>query len=125
MKFRGRGFIQTTERSNYLKLIDFVKSYTGDNNTIDFFALQWRNLAPDVVADQSSNDDWDRLFTQSDLIVASKAIGTHNQSSGNYLALSGDPDHAVLNMGKRISGGDAYAAKFRDRMAQMIGLLAP
>jgi hypothetical protein len=124
MKFRGRGFIQTTGRANYLRLIDFVKHYQGANNTLDFFAFQWRNLSPDVVADQSSNDDWDRLFAQSDLIVAAKAIGIHNQSCGNYLALSGDPDHAVLNMGKRISGGDVYAGKFRDRMAQMINLIA-
>jgi hypothetical protein len=34
-----------------------------------------------------------------------KAIGFHNQTSGNYLALSGDPDQAVFNMGKRISAG--------------------
>ncbi len=123
MKFRGRGFIQTTGRSNYSRLIDFVKSYTGDNNTLDFFAFQWRNLTPDAVADASSNDDWDRLFTQSDLIIPAKAIGLHNQTSGNYLGLSGDPDQAVFNMGKRISGGDAYANTFRARVTQVLGLL--
>jgi hypothetical protein len=125
MKFRGRGFIQTTGRANYSKLIRFIQSYEGENNTLDFYALQWRNLSEDVVADTSSNDDWDRLFSQSDLILAAKAIGLHNQSGGNYLALANDPDTAVFTMGKRISGGDAYANKYRTRVAQIINLLSP
>jgi len=124
MKFRGRGYIQTTSRANYFRLIDFVKSYTGENNTLDFYALQWQNLSQEDAADASSNDDWDRLFTQSDLIIPAKAIGLHNQTSGNYLALSGDPDQAVFHMGKRINGADSYANKFRDRMTQLISLLA-
>jgi hypothetical protein len=123
MKFRGRGFIQTTGRANYVRLIDFVQKYQGENNTLDYFALQWRNLPLDAVADTGSNDDWDRLFMQSDLIIPAKAIGLHNQSCGNYLALSGDPDQAAFNMGKRISGGDNYANTFRDRVRQVMDLL--
>ena len=125
MKFRGRGFIQTTGRANYSRLITFIKNYDGENNTLDFYSVQWKNRTDDAVADASSNDDWDGIFTQSDLIVPAKAIGFHNQASGNYLALAGDPDLAVVNMGKRISGGDTYAKKFRDRVGQAIDLLVP
>jgi hypothetical protein len=103
MKFRGRGYIQTTGLANYSRMIEFVKSYSGENNTIDFYALQWRDLSADVAADRSSNDDWDQLFTPSDLTVPARAIGLHNETSGDYLTLSGDPDQAVRNMGKRIT----------------------
>jgi len=120
MKFRGRGFIQTTGRANYAKIIQFVQNYTGDNNVIDFYQARWAGLSVDDIAFATSNEDWDRLFQETDLIVAAEAIRLHNAASGNYLALTGDPDKAVLNMGKRISGGDAYAAKYRDRMEALI-----
>ena len=120
MKFRGRGFIQTTGRPNYAKLIQYVQAYTGDNNVIDFYQPRWAGRSVHEVADLTSNDDWARLFQETDLIIAAEAIRLHNLASGDYLALAGDPDTAVRNMGKRISGGDAYAAKYRDRMELLI-----
>jgi hypothetical protein len=121
MKFRGRGFIQTTGRANYAKIIQYIQAYTGDNNVIDFYQAQWTGLSVDDVAFRTSNEDWDRLFQETDLIIAAEAIRLHNVACGDYLALAGDPDKAVLTMGKRISGGDAYAAKYRDRMEALIG----
>jgi len=120
MKFRGRGFIQTTGRSNYAKLIKYVQGYDGDNNVIDFYQAQWTGLSVDDIAFTTSNEDWDRLFQETDLIIAAKAINLHNAAAGNYLALAGDPDAAILNMGKRISGGNEYAAKYRNRMEALI-----
>ncbi len=120
MKFRGRGFIQTTGRANYAKIIEYVQAYTGDNNVIDFYQARWTGMSTDDVAFSTSNEDWDRLFQETDLIIAAEAIRLHCAAAGNYLALAGDPDQAVLNMGKRISGGDAYAAKYRDRMEALI-----
>jgi hypothetical protein len=120
MKFRGRGFIQTTGRANYAKLIAFIQNYDGDNNVVDFYQAAWQGLSVNDAADTSSNEDWDRLFQETDLIIATEAVRTHNVASGNYLALTGDPDAAIRRMGKRISGGDAYAAKYRDRMEALI-----
>jgi len=122
MKFRGRGFIQTTGRANYAKIIQYVKDYTGDNNVIDFYQVQWTGMSVENVAFATSNEDWDRLFQETDLIIAAEAIHLHNTApgNGNYLALAGDPDKAILNMGKRISGGNDYAIKYRNRMEALI-----
>jgi hypothetical protein len=120
MKFRGRGFIQTTGRANYAKIIQYIQDYTGDNNVIDFYQSRWTALSPAAIADSTSNDDWDRLFQETDLIIAAQAIRLHNLASGGYLALPGAPDDAISNMGKRISGGADYAAKYRDRMEALI-----
>ena len=127
MKFRGRGYIQTTGRSNYAALIDFVQNYQGDNATVTNFQQNWADKTADQVAFETTNDDWDRLFQQTDLIIAAEAIRTHNANSGNYLALSADP--AVLNgtgpgsvffMGLRISGGQNYANTFKQRVGTVL-----
>lgn len=130
MKFRGRGYIQTTGRANYLPLIGFVQKYDGTNSTIDFFQHTWKGLTPAQVAFVSTNQDWDRLFQESDMIVAAEAIRQHQARSGNYLNLSKDP--AVLNgegpgsvffMGLRISGGRDYANLFKDRVVTALTAL--
>ncbi|MBI2688032.1 MAG: hypothetical protein HYX27_17120 [Acidobacteria bacterium] len=120
MKFRGRGFIQTTGRANYASLIRFILDYNGADTVLNDYRDQWTGRAIDDIADASSNDDWDRLFQETGLAIAAAAIRLHNMASGNYLALDGDPDKAVVNMGKRISGGAEYAAKYRDRMEVLI-----
>ena len=130
MKFRGRGFIQTTGRSNYLPLIAFVQAHPDGNSTIDSFKQSWAGKTSDQVAFESTNDDWDRLFQQTNLIIAAEAVRVHNEKSGNYLALSNDPavlngtgHGSVYNMGLRISGGKSYAALFQQRVAAVLSAI--
>ena len=131
-KFRGRGFIQCTWRANYKPIVQFVQGYTGDQAIILRYKSAWAGKDPDVVCTISSNEDWDALFQDTDLIVASRAISLHSRSSGNYLQLSTDPTvltanamtpGSLYNMGRRINGGIAYAELFTERVVQLLNTL--
>jgi hypothetical protein len=131
-KFRGRGFIQVTWRANYRFIVPFVQNYSGSNATILQYKAAWEGSDPDTVCTVTTNKDWDTLFQQTDLIVASRAIGLHNHACGNYLQLSSDPGvlaassqvtGSLYNMGHRISGGDTYATLFSRRVTQLLNTL--
>lgn len=129
-KFRGRGFIQSTGRSNYIKLVEFVMAYTGSSPAMVNMKEKWRAISadPDVMATISTNADWDQLFQKGDSLIAGKAISLHNNACGNYLkkVTTSSPVAAldsVFNMGKCISGSVDYATLFRNRVEQILNAL--
>ncbi|MES1226682.1 MAG: hypothetical protein ABUT20_65010 [Bacteroidota bacterium] len=128
-KFRGRGYIQTTGRSNYIKVVDFIMNYNGTNSVVNNTKMKWaqRSNDRDVLATVSSNAEWDDLFQNSDTLIPAKSVEVHNLASGNYLgningANPGIAASSIRNVGKRISGGDAYANLFINRVTQIIEL---
>ena len=131
-KFRGRGFIQITWRANYKKLVEYIQNYAGSHPIILQFKSAWTGVDPDTVCTISKNDEWDMLFQQTDLIVASRAVGLHNEASGNYLTLATDAPtltamsdvmKSFYRMGLKIGGGSAYAALFANRVIQVLTTL--
>jgi hypothetical protein len=125
-KFRGRGFIQTTGRANYIQLINFIMSYNGVDELILSTKARWSNISndADVLASISSNANWDDLFQKSENLIPCRAIRTHNRSGGNYLEKLHMQDlKTVFNMGLRISGATSYATLFQNRVQQILALL--
>jgi hypothetical protein len=127
-KFRGRGAIQTTWRSNYSRLIQRIQGYTGPNPLIASYAQLWAGKNADLVATESSYAQWDELFSDADLRAI--AVSNHSRGSGDYLIM--DVDAAGLNgvtkgsifyIGLRVSGGEGYAVTFRKRVIQILNSL--
>jgi hypothetical protein len=125
-KFRGRGLIQTTWRSGYKRIIEWVQAYTGSDPTVSSYKTKWQDASSDTVASQTTNADWDSLFQSSSFEIPCVAVSLHNTSSGNYLNLSTDETvllasgaGSLVRMGQRISGSSAYGARFKDRVVQM------
>jgi|GEM_PF-3036034 len=115
-KFRGRGIIQTTWRSDYKLLVNYILTdpAAAKNSTLVTLANQWRALCPglsgdallDAIATTSTNADWDRAFAQPLLLAAGVAIDSDGK--GKYLQLARDA--TVLQGGKSTKGSFLYMA---------------
>lgn len=123
-KFRGRGLIQTTWRSNYRRIAQFVKDYAGDNKVLNAFKDKWKGIETETVCTISRDSDWDAIFEKTDGIVTCAAVFAH-ASQGNYLplastteALNGNGPGSLQVMGDRI-GGRGYGAKLKGRFVEV------
>lgn len=112
MKFRGRGFVQSTGRTKYKKLVEFVKTYSGGNSVINKYKQKWGSDPTDKILTQSTNKDWDNLFQKTDLIVAGFALNEFARSRRNLYNINIRDDKTIsdgsYNAGYRTNGAVAY-----------------
>jgi hypothetical protein len=122
-KFRGRGLIQTTWRSNYAAVAKFVKENPKSSKVVEAYSKAWANAEIDEVLSTSSNGDWDRLFEDNRKVVLVEAIKIHERSSG-YANLStksninGKNLGSLAFMGESI-GGRGYGQRLKGRVRQI------
>jgi outer membrane protein OmpA-like peptidoglycan-associated protein len=129
-KFRGRGLIQTTFRPAYQQIIRYVLDNQVDHPIIDTYRRRWANLSSETIATTSTNEDWDRLFQQTDFIIPTIAVRLHSQGSGHYLIMPLDADilnskerGSIWNVGRRVGGSSKYADLFRARVLQILNAM--
>ncbi len=135
-KFRGRGVIQTTGRESYLKVVEFVQRYRGTSALVSSFRTAWSGLSPDTAATVRTTQDWDRLFTDAEILATGPALHGRRGSVDYRVmdlreavlnqvpAASGNPAGtagSIYALGRRVSGRHRYGAGvYRDRV---LGLL--
>lgn len=133
-KFRGRGYIQTTWRSGYEKVLSKILSYTGNDNVVIRYRDKWRaspfNSDKKVILNRSSITDWDDLFNNSPT-VCGWAMVLHASASSNYqyvpdLTKSSEFLYSrVFKAGKRVNGGDEYAKNRADEVCTILDVISP
>ena len=131
-KFRGRGLIQTTFRDAYRRVIAHIQNHAPSQAIVADYSRQWAGRSPESIATTSTNEDWNRLYQETDLWVAAASVHLHSQGKRNYLnlpldagTLNGRQNGSIWNVGRQVSGSERYADLLRGRVLQMIGALAP
>ncbi|MEH6703733.1 MAG: hypothetical protein V7691_02965 [Galbibacter orientalis] len=131
-KFRGRGLIQTTFRSTYSRLLGFIKSYNGNNSTLNTYKTRWQSLSTEAILSGSSNADWDNLFMNTNLEFPCYAIYNFQNRRNNFLSIpankakllqtstSRSGSGSLFYVGYRVGGSARYGRLLKLRVIQMI-----
>ncbi|MEY4507922.1 MAG: hypothetical protein RLZZ450_44 [Pseudomonadota bacterium] len=129
-KFRGRGLIQTTFRDAYRRVIAHIQNHAPTQAVVADFSRRWAGRSAESIATTTSNEDWNRLYEETDLWVAAASVHLHSQSKRNYLTLpldartlNGRQNGSIWNVGRQVSGSERYADLLRGRVLQMIRAL--
>ncbi|ULC59431.1 hypothetical protein MBM09_00275 [Flaviramulus sp. BrNp1-15] len=134
-KFRGRGLIQTTFRSTYSRLINFIKNYSGANTTLLNYKRRWSALTDSVILTTSRNADWDTLFLNTNLEFPCYAIYNFQHRRNNFLSIPATKakliqestarsgSGSIFYVGYRVGGNSRYGRLLKKRVLQMIDKL--
>ncbi len=137
-KFRGRGYIQITHRAAYKKLAHAIREYSGTNTIIKGFKDDWnesaenetdKELAHDKILTKSKNKEWEKLFMETDYIIAGMAIKVYNsgyqvmemnKENYNTQDIFNHDYGTFYRIGRTIGGSDDYGRVVRGRIFQML-----
>jgi hypothetical protein len=133
-KFAGRGFIQTTWRKGYSRIVEWILTYNGTDAIVNKYKGKWAQ-APfssnvDVICTRSSNSDWDELFSSP--TVTARAMVSHANAANKYqyqtdlTAPKEQLNKFIYNVARRISGSsDEYPKKHNTRVYIILDTLYP
>lgn len=133
-KFRGRGYIQTTWRGGYERVLIKILAYSGTDQTVIKYRDKWKaapyNGDKQLILTKSSKDEWDELYNNSST-VCGWAMIAHATAAKNYqyitdLTQSGEYLYSrVYNVGKRIAGGDFDGRQRAEMTCTVLDVISP
>jgi hypothetical protein len=123
-KFRGRGLIQTTWRSNYSALVRFIQNYSGDSKVLKYYAKEWKDTPVDTALNVSSSEDWDIIFSDPKREVLTFAVLEHRRAGGYYIGnevnvVNGEQPGSIDHFGDKL-GGRGYGQRLKSRVFAMV-----
>lgn len=135
-KFRGRGYIQTTWRSSYEKIVKKILAYSGNDATIIKYRNLWKgqpyNGNNDTILTRSKNSDWDELFNNSYTINA-WSMKSHADNCGDYQYITDLTKtkefltNRIISIGKKINGDltGEYSRKILNTVNVVLDTMSP
>ena len=135
-KFSGRGLIQTTWSRSYIRLIEHTLSYNGNNPIILEYKNEWQQSLNQhrslrIIASQTKNSDWDRLFMETQNEFACIAVYKFQEHRNRFLEeievdarrLQGNRIGSLYYIGYKVGGRESYGNKVKNRCLQMMNKL--
>ena len=132
LKFRGRGYIQTTGRNVYKSIITYVLNYSGSDSVINSTKSAWSSYKGDLdaIASSSTNQQWDDLFQKTSSVIANYAVWLHSFNGKKYSWIDASQsdsnlEKSIKNVAAKIAGGGAtsYINLFYSRVMQQLNLI--